>query len=226
MFFPQRSTQAEYFDSPDRTQAEVVEGYASLNFINRLFIFEEPFQRLLPRMLGREACSRLTILDLGAGDGSLGRKLTGWAAKRGWNWEFTNLDINAEALKLNPGGRNVVGSALALPFPDASFDVAIASQMTHHFSDDEVVVHLREAWRVAQRGIFLSDLHRNAGLYLVLRVLFLFTRFPKHFQQDGLISVKRGFRVRELEALARRAGVPGARVSIYFGSRLLLQAIK
>ncbi|MGN6555715.1 MAG: class I SAM-dependent methyltransferase, partial [Verrucomicrobiota bacterium] len=165
MFLRRRATQAEYFDSLDRPHAEMVEAYASLASVNRLFLFAEPFQRLLPRFLELQNCGSLSILDLGAGDGLLGTSLSEWAAKKhGWKWRFTNLDINLPALRLNEHGQNVAGSALALPFRDNSFDVVIASQMTHHFSDAEVVQHLREAWRVTRRAIFLSDLHRGPAL--------------------------------------------------------------
>jgi ubiquinone/menaquinone biosynthesis C-methylase UbiE len=227
MFFPRRATQAEYFDSPDRTHAELVEGYASLARVNRWFWFSEPFQRLMPKFIGPENCKTLSILDLGAGDGMLGRVLSDWAKRRrGWDWQFTNLDVNADALALNPTGRNVVGSALNIPFPDRSFDVVVASQMTHHFSDEEVVQHLREAWRVAKRGIYFTDLHRSPVLYCLLKVMFSLRRFPKHFEQDGLLSVKRGFRIRELKALAHQAGIANAEVSLYYGTRVIIRAKK
>jgi SAM-dependent methyltransferase len=226
MFFPRRATQAEYFDSPDRPRSEVIEGYASLASVNRLFVFAEPFQRLLPKFLGPDNCRCLSILDVGAGDGSLGQILSRWAQGRGWNWDFTNLDINPAALQMNPGGRNVTGSALELPFADNQFDLVIASQVTHHFSDDEVVKHLRECWRVARRAVYLTDLHRNPLLYGVIRLLFLVRRFPRHFQEDGLLSVKRGFQLREMKALVQQAGIPGAEVQLYYCSRLIIQARK
>ncbi|HYG23959.1 MAG TPA: methyltransferase domain-containing protein [Verrucomicrobiae bacterium] len=226
MFFPRRATQVEYFDSPDRTHSELVEGYASLNRVNQWFIFADPFQRSLPRLLGEEQCRELSILDLGAGDGLLGRTLERWASNRGWKWKFTNLDVNPGALALNPGARNVVGSALALPFDDRSFDVVIGSQMTHHFSDEEVVIHLREAWRVARLAICLTDLQRSALLYLVVRMMFLLARFPGHFQQDGLLSVKRGFRMDELQRFAEAAKISSPQVFSYYGMRLILQAKK
>ncbi len=192
-----------------------------------MFVFAEPFQRLLPKFLGRESCGSLSILDLGAGDGRLGNLLADWAnEKRGWNWRFTNLDINVAALRLNPHDRNVAGSVLALPFRDASFDVVIASQMTHHLSDEDVVRHLREAWRVARRAIFFSDLHRGPILYGLLWLMFCVRRFPKHFRADGLLSVKRGFLTGELESMATQAGISNARASLYYGTRILLQAKK
>lgn len=181
----------------------------------------------MPKFIGWDQCSELSILDVGAGDGLLGRTLTQWAReKREWNWQFTNLDICSAALNLNPGGRNVVGSALAIPFPDNSFDVVVASQVTHHFSDEQVVAHMREAWRVARRAIYFTDLHRGPMLYLLIRLLFTFRRFPRHFVEDGLLSVKRGFLLPELQAFARQAGIPNAKIQLYYGTRIIIQAKK
>jgi SAM-dependent methyltransferase len=227
MFLSSRATQAEYFDALDRPATEIAESYASLARLNRLFIFAEPFQRLLPRMLGHEKCASLSFLDLGAGDGSLGIELSRWAAKRGWTWRFVNLDLSPPALRLSRGERNVVGSVLELPFRDASIDVVVASQMTHHLPEDaQVVRHLREAWRVARRAILLTDLHRGLLPYALLRVLFFARSYPKHFRDDALLSIRRSFRPDELQLLAEQAGIKGARASLYHGSRVILQSAR
>src|SRR5581483_2470952 len=108
MFFRRRATQAEYFDAHDRAEGEVAEFYASLARANRFFLFADPFQRLLPKFLGTDNCRSLSLLDLGGGDGSLASLLTEWAAtKRGWDWRFTNLDINPAALRVSKCPRNV-----------------------------------------------------------------------------------------------------------------------
>ena len=66
----------------------------------------------------------------------------------------SNCDLSPRALALNVGGRNVVGSAMALPFPDNAFDVVVASQMTHHLeSDADVARHFAEAYRVARKAV-------------------------------------------------------------------------
>src|SRR5438045_2956433 len=162
MFLSRRSTQAEYSDSPALPIEMVAQNYADLGKINRLFAFAEPFQRPMVNWLGKDKTQNLVLLDLGAGDGSLGRTLEKWARKKGWKWTVTSLDLNQNALRLNADGRNVIASVLALPFPDGSFDVVIASQMTHHLdSEQDVTLHFAEAWRVALTGLFLTDLHRN-----------------------------------------------------------------
>jgi len=225
MFLNRRSLQAEYFDTFDRPAAEIAEGYRMLGKVNRLFHFAEPYQTFLPKTLGPEACRSLTLLDLGAGDGSLSAELTRWAAARGWDWRFTNLDLNRKAMRLNPAARWVAASALSLPFRDRSFDVVMASQMTHHLdAGDEVRAHFCEAWRVTRQVLLINDLHRNVVLYSILWVLLQLYGFPEHFKNDGMLSVLRAWRVNEWRLLVRQAGIPNARVWLYGGARLMLQA--
>jgi 2-polyprenyl-3-methyl-5-hydroxy-6-metoxy-1,4-benzoquinol methylase len=227
MFLKRRSLQAEYFDLPDRPVHELADGYRMLAHMNRIFLLREPFQRRFPRWLGEKGCKSLSILDLGAGDGSFGGELSEWAKQRGWDWRFTNLDVNIQAMRLSPTRTFVAGSALALPFRDNSFDVVIGSQMAHHLnSDEEVCRHFREAWRVTGDLLFLNDLHRNVFLYAVVWAVLRLHRYPRHFLTDGLLSVKRAWRVREWRALAERACIPNARISLYMGARVLLAARK
>jgi ubiquinone/menaquinone biosynthesis C-methylase UbiE len=225
MFLSRRAMQEEYFDSA-RPEPEVREFFQCLSRLNRLFAFSEPFQRLLPQGLGHPNLSSLSILDLGAGDGSLGTALTDWATRRNWRWRVTNLDTSLAALSLNPHGVNVAASAAALPFREQSFDLVVASQMIHHLPEPVVKQLLRESWRVARRGILLCDLHRNAALYVTLWLLFCFRRFPESFRDDALLSVKRSWRVAELQRLALESGLENFEVRLYFGARLVLQAWK
>jgi len=227
MFLSRRSAQAEYFDEPDRSVEEVAEGYRLLGRVNRLFQFARPFQESLPRLLGNDACRHLTMLDVGGGDGMLQRELSQWAEKRGWNWHITCTDSNPTALSLNNSPSKVVARAEALPFPDASFDVVIASQMTHHLeSDDAVRKHFAEAWRVATRAVVIYDMHRNPFLYAILCIVLRAMNMPPHFRSDGLLSVRRGFRVAEWRRLAAESGLPHARVWLEHGARITLEAVK
>ncbi len=205
----------------------MAEAYALLAFVNRVCLLARPYQTHLPKMLGVERCQSLTLLDLGAGDGWLGNELQLWAAARGWDWRVTNLDLNARALSLSNNSQCVVGSVLALPFRDRAFDVVIASQMAHHLaSDDEVRVHFKEAWRVAREAVLFNDLHRNVGLYAAIWLLLRLKRAPQTFLSDGLVSVRRSWRVKEWRELAARAGIPNACVWLYAGSRVILQVRK
>ena len=227
MFLSQRATQGEYLDTPGLPVQQVAESYLALGRVNRLFRYADPFQRLLVRWLGRERVQSLSVLDLGAGDGSLGREMEHWAAARGWTWRVTNLDLNPDALRLNRDGRNVAASVLSLPFQNESFDVVIASQMAHHLATEtQVVRHFAEAWRVTRDAVFLNDLHRNVVLFGIVWLTVRLLGLPPAMQSDGCISVQRGWRVGEWRRFAAQAGLGQARVWLHAGARIMLQARK
>lgn len=223
----ERATEPEHFDDPARTPSEIAHAYRQLARVNRLCRLDDPYTRVMSRWLGAENCRRLSILDLGAGDAWLGGEMEKFAARLGWEWRVTNLDLNSVSLQLNPGLRNVVGSALALPFAANSFDIVIASQMTHHLAGDtEVIQHFREAERVARRGVFITDTKRSAFLYAMLWVVLRLLRLTPEMRGDGLLSVKRSWTCEEMRALVERAGISGATVQSYFGTRLIVAARK
>ena len=223
----ERATEPEHFDDPARTPEEIIDGYRQLARVNRLFRLEDPYTRIMSRWLGPKNCTHLSILDLGAGDGWLGNAMEEWAKKQGWTWRVTNLDLNRVALGIRPAANNVVGSVLALPFRADTFDVVIASQMTHHLANDaEVVQHFREAYRVARSGVFITDMKRSAFLYAMLCLVLPILRIKPVMRKDGLLSVKRSWRRDELVKLAQRAELTTATVHSYFGTRLIVAAKK
>jgi len=223
----QRITEPEHFDDPARTPEEIADGYRQLARVNRLFAFHDPYTRVMARWLGHAHCARLSILDLGAGDGSLGAAMEKWAHAQDWEWKVTNCDVNRIALQLSPNARNVAGSALALPFRPDAFDVVIASQMTHHLDRaDEVVQHLREAQRVARQGVFITDMKRSLFLYAVIWCVTHALRLRPEMRRDGLLSVQRSWTRAELGQLAERAGFRNAMVRSYFGARVIVAARK
>jgi ubiquinone/menaquinone biosynthesis C-methylase UbiE len=223
----ERATEPEHFDSPARTPEEIAAGYRELARVNRICRLDDPYTRVMSRWLGAESCVQLSILDLGAGDAWLGKQMETFARSQGWEWRVTNLDLNPIPLRLHPGSRNIVGSVLALPFVDTSFDIVIASQMTHHLaSDAEVIQHFREAWRVARRGVFISDMKRSAFLYAMLWVMLRVLRLTPVMRADGLLSVRRSWTRQEMSLLVERSVLNGATVTSYFGTRLIIAARK
>lgn len=226
MFLSHRSRQAECFDEPDRPRESVLRDYAQLERLNRLFRHADPFTRRIARDHPASRWQKARVLEVGAGSGQLSLELQSWASQQGWSWDFTCLDLNPCAIDLNPIPHKCVGDATRLPFPDQSFDLVIASQMTHHLDEAGVIAHFHEAWRVAKHRVLISDLHRNAFLFTVIALIAPWLGVSRRLLADGLLSVRKGFRVGEWHSLATQAGIRGARVSIDFGCRIVLDAVK
>jgi ubiquinone/menaquinone biosynthesis C-methylase UbiE len=102
-----------------------------------------------------EALPPARTLDVACGTGFLTRHLRG---------EITGLDQSASMLELArarvPEGRFVQGDALELPFGDDSFERLLTSFFYGHLEEDDRLVFLREAHRVADELVVIdSALH-------------------------------------------------------------------
>ena len=99
----------------------------------------------MPRFLELLPPPGLGVVDIGCGEGRLGRILS----ERGYR--VTGVEQSAAVAELAREYHDVVvADAAALPFPDASFDLAIAFMALHDMDDMEGAVH--EAARVLRRG--------------------------------------------------------------------------
>lgn len=110
-----------------------------------------------------------------------------------------------------------------LPFPDDSFDIALLSMTLHHLEGDDRVTALRELARVARKAVLVGELERSWPAYIGARVLAatLWRRSPIT-RHDGPLSIRRAFTPAELLELARRAGLPEARVHRHRCFRLVM----
>ena len=110
-------------------------------------------------------------------------------------------------------GVAVTGSALALPFADRSVDIVTCSQVLHHFEPADGARLIAEMHRVARVRAIIADIRRAwaaaAGLWIGSWAL----GFHPVSRHDGVVSVLRGFRARELAAavLAATGCTPAVR---------------
>jgi SAM-dependent methyltransferase len=103
------------------------------------------YARLAPHVLERIPFK--TALDVGSGVGH-GVELLNKQGK-----EVTGVEVSPfAAATARAYGRNVVeGSALSLPFPDASFDLVLSSDVMEHLHPDDVEQAIKEQVRVSRK---------------------------------------------------------------------------
>lgn len=189
---------------PDQARASLQD----LVRINRRWGGHSTLRRLLKDTVGEgEAFS---ILDVGAASGDMGARIRGWYPVA----KVTSLDYLESHLKQSQGPR-VAGDAFRLPFRRGSFDYVFCSLFLHHFPNDRVVELLRNFGAVARRAVLVIDLERNPIPYYFIawsRPLLGWDPVTVH---DGAISVEAAFRRKELEDLARQAGLRNPRARVY-----------
>ena len=229
--FKRRSYELEYLDTGSYTAEEYEGCIGELQFVNRWMGDAHALKSTLLGEIEAQKLSSFSILDVGAGSGELLRVAASWTRQTGRRMPGVGLELNERSAEsINEESRcfdeisSVRGDALQLPFGDGEFDYVMCSLFTHHFVEDEVVHILREMRRVARRRIFVIDLHRHPVAYFFYTTvgkLFLHNRLLRH---DGALSILRGFKVHEMQALGQRAGLKDVRVERHFPYRLVLSA--
>ena len=170
-------------------------GHSTLRHLLRQTVPEGPF----------------SLLDVGAASGDMGMRIREWYPQA----RVISLDRITSHLA-NAHGPRVAGDAFGLPFRPKSIDYVFCSLFLHHFTDQEVTRLLRGFGEVARRAVLVIDLDRNPiPYYFVPWTRWLFDWDPVTVN-DAKISVEAAFRPRELENLARRAGLRNPRARAYW----------
>jgi ubiquinone/menaquinone biosynthesis C-methylase UbiE len=228
--FQKRSAKLERIDTGDYTSAEYELFLREISFINRYLGDEKALKNSLLRTITIRNPREFSVLDVGAGSGQMLRSIADFARKTKRRAQLAGLDLNElsaktvlEKSKNFSEIRSVRGDALLLPFAGNSFDYAICSLFTHHFSDASIVEIIKEMQRVSRREIFVIDLQRHPLAYLSYKIFCAAFRISPLVRHDGSLSILRSFKPSELKNLAEKADLKNARVERHFPFRLVLR---
>jgi SAM-dependent methyltransferase len=214
----------ELMDDLGRSDRELRDQLRDLGWINRWFgahAFVRRFlDRMLPAWMDRRAHdgSPLALLDVATGGADIPIAVADWAARRGVAARVTAVDrhpvitrLAREMTSRYPSITVLEADALALPFPDNSFDVCLCSLALHHLDPADGEAMLRELDRLARLGFLVMDLVRGWSGYVGVWLLTRCSRSPLT-RHDGPISVRRARSWDEYRDLAAASGIPGLRL--------------
>lgn len=178
---------------------------ADIARLNRWFGPHAIVRRLLAETVGRG--EPFSMLDVGAASGDMA-----WAVKRSYPGALVvSMDHSLRNLNGAPRPR-LAADAFRFPFAPRSFDVVFCGLFLHHFPDDAVASLLAIFGQIARRAVIALDLERGPLARRFLPVTRRLLSWHPITVHDGVISVDAAFTKNELEALAERAGLVGARV--------------
>jgi hypothetical protein len=154
---------------------------------------------------------KLTILDIGCGDGELLRRCADFGRHNNFSFECIGLDFNenilAYAKERSKGYANIKFQKVDVFLEEKlipNCDIAICTLFLHHFGNKKIEAFLKTLINKVTAGIVINDLHRNRqafSLFKIVSILFLKTKTARH---DGLISIAKGFKKDELEKISRQ----------------------
>jgi len=229
--FRHRSYELENIDKGTYTPEEYEGCIIELQRVNEWLGDAKALRGSLLKAIEGQGLQSFTVLDVGAGSGELLRVAAQWARETNRAGLFVGLELNersAEAILEESAGfpeiLSVQASGLVLPFSDNSVDYVISSLTLHHFDDEGAVRLLREMGRVAARGVFVIDLHRNPMAYFFYTTVGSIFLHNRLIREDGALSILKSFKPDELEQLGHEAGLGDVNVEKHFPSRLVLSA--
>ena len=155
----------------------------------------------------------ITIVDLGCGGGDILRAIAKYGYNEGYKFELVGVDANRNATNyaetLSKDYDNIKFmhvDVFSEAFKSLQYDIVITTLFLHHFKNVQLSELLNHLLKTAKTGIVVNDLHRNRLAYY----LFKFITIPvtnKMIIEDGLTSVLRGFKRKELVDLSKHLNV-------------------
>jgi SAM-dependent methyltransferase len=225
----QRRHRSEIMDQPDLARERHIEALRGLERINRWSGSAGLLWQPIVARARKSPALRWRVLDVATGGGDVPIRLCHRARRAGLKLEIAGCDRSPVAVDY--ARRRAQACQTDIHFFEwdvvqrglpGSYDIVASSLFLHHL-DEEQAVKLLQAMSRATRLLLINDLVRSRPGYLLayLGTRLLSASDVVHF--DGPCSVEGAFTVDELLALARRAGLDGARVTKHWPCRMLLE---
>lgn len=155
--------------------------------------------------------TEITIVDVGCGNGDMLRILADFGLKNAVNFRLIGIDANNytinHAQKLSEKYSNIsyrCEDVFGKDFKELQCDIVLCTLTLHHFKNDEIVQLLTIFNDNSRIGIVINDLHRSIVSYRLFQVFCFVFRLNAMSQNDGLISILRGFKKEELVRFSKK----------------------
>jgi ubiquinone/menaquinone biosynthesis C-methylase UbiE len=195
----QRVSTPEILDTDACPPHEVEKSLRDLGRINRWFGGVATTRSMIERVASTTGYKHFSVLEVAAGYGDVPRAAGEKLKCKGITLDVLCLDRVRSHLRKGKGSA-VVADALALPFPDNSFDLVGCSLFAHHLEPAELAYFVSEALRVSRRAVLINDLIRHA-MHLAL----VYAGFPLMrsyvSRVDGVASVRRAYVPEEVKQI-------------------------
>jgi 2-polyprenyl-3-methyl-5-hydroxy-6-metoxy-1,4-benzoquinol methylase len=151
----------------------------------------------------------ITIIDLGCGGGDILRAIANYGKKEGYNFQLIGVDANKNATDyattLSADFDNikfVYADVFSEEFEVMEYDIVITTLFLHHFKENQLLELMKHLLKKAKSGMVVNDLHRHRLAYYLFKLITIPVK-NKMIIEDGLTSVLRGFKRKELVNLSK-----------------------
>ena len=209
-----RSSKTEIMDDFTLEGVLLRDTLDKLEIINRLLGGNSVTISGLKKILKNQSKNKtITIVDLGCGNGDILRDVAQFGRKNNYSFKLTGIDANLAAIEyakelskdyseLNFKKIDVFSE----DFKEQSFDIVLCTLFLHHFKNEELIPFLKTITEKATIGIVVNDLHRHRLAYYLFKLIGFFIK-NEMVREDGLTSILRAFKKKDLENIAKELNV-------------------
>lgn len=219
--FRARSDASEIIDDFSMSGEPVVQTFKTIELVNTLLGGNQVFRSGIKKIYGKIKGSKikdiktpLKINDLGCGSGDGLRSIALWGRKNKIDLQLTGVDANPfivnyarEKAKNYPEIRWLHQDIFSTDCDLRGFDIITFNLCLHHFSESEQLELIQKCKTAKVKAILVNDLHRHWLAYYLFALFCFLTGANKVAKEDGLLSILKGFKKKELEFLAQKAGI-------------------
>lgn len=151
----------------------------------------------------------ITIVDVGCGHGDILKDVAKFGRKNGFKFKLLGVDANPTAIDYAielstdfPELHFKTQDIFSDEFKSQQFDVVLATLFFHHFKEETLVPFLKNTLEQTKIGVVVNDLHRNKLAYYLFMLLSLFIK-NHMIVEDGLTSILRGFKRKDLQKISK-----------------------
>ncbi|MEQ6118584.1 methyltransferase domain-containing protein [Reichenbachiella sp. MALMAid0571] len=209
-----RSSEEEIMDDFSQSGEVIKQTLKELDRINTLLGGNQVSTSGLKKLLSKEKSKIFHIADLGCGGGDLMVEMSKWGKKNGYDLSFTGIDANTSiidyARENTKSYRNINYKDLNIfssEFKEMKFDVVHCSLFTHHFTDEQLSILIKQLLTQSKAGIVINDLHRHIISYYFTRWVISALSKSEMVRYDSIVSVARSFKRKELLSILEKAEV-------------------
>ncbi|MES2239103.1 MAG: methyltransferase domain-containing protein [Bacteroidota bacterium] len=149
--------------------------------------------------------AEITIVDVGCGNGDMLRTLADYGFQNNLKLKLIGIDANNftinHAVDLSKKYSNIsyqCDDIFGKAFEELKYDIVLSTLLLHHFKKDEIIKIVTVFYANANLGIVINDLQRSPIAYRLFQLLCFVFRLNKMSREDGLISILRGFKKKDL----------------------------
>ncbi|NDP27286.1 MAG: methyltransferase domain-containing protein [Flavobacterium sp.] len=149
--------------------------------------------------------TEITIVDIGCGNGDMLRALADFGIRNQFSFRLIGIDANNftinHARTLSADYSNIsyrCEDVFDKAFTELKYDIVVCTLTLHHFKEDEILQLMTIFNTNSSVGIVINDLQRSTLAYRLFQGLCFVFGLNSMSRSDGLISILRGFKKKEL----------------------------